>query len=353
MKILILINGLYPETIGGIEKIGSDLAANLAGEHEVLVYTKLKSALASEETRDGYRIKRFKSANDYKFKVPMGIRTIRLIGELRREHPRPDIVLSMSLGFGFTGSLFKRFFGIPFLIYVLGTDWYIARDTFLKGAAFKLGIRKCNSLMTQTKIIKKDILKYFPKCKIDVVPNGIYTHDRRAGGDKILFLGRLSAVKGIRYLIEAARILDNCPGVVIGGTGPEEKKLKRLAAGANVTFAGRVGDVQEFFMQGRIFVLPSLSEGLPQVILEAMSCGLPVIATRVGGVPDVVEHGKTGFLVDPGDPRQLAEYAGILLGDEALRREMRSNCLRAVQNYSWDIISAKIAGLMDRALRGD
>ena len=135
------------------------------------------------------------------------------------------------------------------------------------------------------------------------------------------------------------------------GSGPEEENLKRMARGLNVRFVGRVADVAEVFMQGRFFVLPSLSEGLPQVILEAMSFGLPVIATKVGGVADVIEHGKTGFLAEPRSSSEIRKYMEILLEDEGLHKTMSDNCLVEVQRYSWDNVQKSLEDVIRRSCR--
>lgn len=101
-------------------------------------------------------------------------------------------------------------------------------------------------------------------------------------------------------------------------------------------------------MEGGIFVLPSLSEGLPQAMLEAMSYGLPVIATTVGGVPDVVEHGRTGFLVEPGNSGEIRKYLERLLSDEVMRKTMSENCLTEIQNYAWPVLLKRMEGAMER-----
>lgn len=353
MRILMLINGLYPDKIGGVEKLGADLARHLAEKHELVVYTSHQDDMPAQERRENFVIKRVKSAWDFKFSIPLGVRTIHMLRHLSREEKKPDIILSMSLGYSFVSYLSKKLFRIPFLIYVLGSDWYVARDGKINGRTFRLGIEKCDTLINQSTIIKNEVLEYFPRAKVEVIPNGIDLPNKQADGDKIIYLGRLHPVKGLQHLIGAVKDIENCPQVLIAGSGPEDGKLRDLADGLNVRFLGRIPDeeIERFFLQGRIFVLPSLSEGLPQVLLEAMSYGLPVIATKVGGVPEVIEHGKTGLLVDPGNPRALREAIELLNGDEALRREMRANCLREIQKYTWSHIIKRFEDVMCRCIR--
>ncbi|MFH1754820.1 MAG: glycosyltransferase family 4 protein [Candidatus Latescibacterota bacterium] len=352
MRILMLINGLYPEKIGGVEKLGADLARHLARNHELIVYTSHQDDLPVRETRDNYLIRRVKSAWDFKFSIPLGVRTMQMLRQLSREEKKPDIILSMSLGYSFVSYLSKKLFRIPFMIYVLGSDWYVARDQKINGRTFRLGIDKCDTLINQSDIIKNEVLRYFPRATIEVIPNGIDLPDRQSQGDKIVYLGRLHPVKGLQHLIEAVRGIEGCPQLLIAGFGPEDAKLKSLADGLNIRFLGRIPDSEDLFLQGKFFVLPSVSEGLPQVLLEAMSYGLPVIATKVGGIPEFIEDGRTGLLVEPGNPLALREAITRMLGDERLYRTMKDNCREEIQKYSWTNIIKRFERVMRRCTEG-
>lgn len=348
MKILILTNYLYPDKLGGIEKLGAELSAELARDHEVVVYTSYVEGHPERETRDRVLVKRLKSADNYRLKIPFAIRTVNILRELKREDPKPDVILSMSLQYGFVCTLAGKMFGIPFMLYILGSDWYIARDKRFQGQMFRFGIRRCGTLITQSHVIERDVLERFPEATIEVIPNGLTLPDKRSKGDKIVYLGRLVEVKGVRYLIEAVKGIPDCPEVIIAGAGPEGKTLKEMAAGMNIRFVGRVLNIEDVFMESGIFVLPSLSEGLPQAMLEAMSYGIPVIATTVGGVPDVVEHGRTGFLIEPGNPGEIRKYLEMLLSDEGMRKTMSENCLSEIKNYAWPVLLKRMEGAMER-----
>ena len=350
MKILMLINGLYPEAKAGIEKVGADLAAQLAASHEVVVYAFYDKNLPTQEIRNGFLVKRQKSARDYGLKLP-GVHIMNVLWQLKSEDPKPDILLAMSLGNGFLSYLIKKLFNIPFIIYALGSDWYIARDKKILGRSFRLGIAESAVLVTQTQIIKNEVLDRLPQARIEVIPNGIVLPAERVSGDKIISLGRLHEVKGLAYLIEAIRGIDDCPELLVAGTGPEEDRLKQQGKGLNITFTGSVPETETTFLKGCMFVLPSLSEGLPQTMLEAMSYGLPVVATRVGGIPDIIEHGKTGFLVEPRDPEGLRTYIKKLIGDESLRKTMSDNCLQEIQKYSWANILHRFDQVMRKAVK--
>ena len=146
---------------------------------------------------------------------------------------------------------------------------------------------------------------------------------------QILYVGRLSAEKGVDNLLRAASILarDNRPFTLrIVGSGQEETSLRGLAADlgieSHVEWAGRVShgpDLFKEFDSATVFVLPSLSEGSPAAIAEAMARGIPVVASRVGGIPDLVKENETGLLVDAGDSRQLADAILKLMSDSEMR----------------------------------
>lgn len=146
--------------------------------------------------------------------------------------------------------------------------------------------------------------------------------------------------KGHTYLIDATvRILEEFPDlkVLLVGDGPLrtqlEKEVEALSLTHSIIFTGIRHDVREVLSFLDLFVLPSSSEGLPMAILEAMAAGRPVVATRVGGVPEAVVDGVTGFLVPPRDPAALAEAIACLLRDHDLRRVMAQAARERVAQY--------------------
>jgi glycosyltransferase involved in cell wall biosynthesis len=169
---------------------------------------------------------------------------------------------------------------------------------------------------------------------------------RRLGLGEDAFLvcaaGRLSVEKGQRYLIDAAPtlVLQNPKlQILVLGEGRERKRLEdqvvRLKMRNHVIFAGFKDDVRPWIQACDVMANPSLTEGVPNVLLEAMAFGTPVVATRVGGVPDLVQHGESGLLVPPADPSALASAIHDLYANsrEALRLA-RNAQIRVFQEYS-------------------
>jgi len=154
--------------------------------------------------------------------------------------------------------------------------------------------------------------------------------------DLILGIGRLAPEKGFDLLIEA---LVGVPDyrLVVAGDGPERARLEQLvrARGLDdrVEFAGWVEGAWTDRWCPRLVAVPSRFEGMPLVILEAMQAGIPVVATRVGGVPEVVIDGSTGLLVDPGDPAALATALRELLDDPRRCEEMGTAAERRLRDH--------------------
>jgi len=168
-----------------------------------------------------------------------------------------------------------------------------------------------------------------------------------------VFAGRLAPVKGIDTLLEAwSAVSPRFPGclLLILGEGPMrdflKEKASRLGIAGSVLFPGRVDGIERYYRASDLFVLSSKVEGLPNALLEAMATGLPVVATRVGGVPDVVRDGENGLLAVPGEPSSLARGIAALLGDETLRASLGAAAARDIRgSHSLDSIAKRYLAL--------
>lgn len=153
--------------------------------------------------------------------------------------------------------------------------------------------------------------------QIRVKPNFAHATTRRHGpGQYFIYLGRLSREKGVRFLLEAWGGLD--APLLIAGDGPERALLERSAP-SNVSFLGTVPPERgtELVREARCLILPSIwYEGAPRSIPEAYAAGVPVIASRIGGIPEFVDHGRSGFLIPPGDQSALRQAVTRLMHDE-------------------------------------
>lgn len=169
------------------------------------------------------------------------------------------------------------------------------------------------------------------------------TYQRRldsiAGSDFVLgYVGGLHSYKGLDDLAGAIDRSDREVRVAIAGDGPERDRLERRF-GNDAVFLGPVPyeQIPALYHEFDVFVLPSHTEGLPRVILEAQASGVPVIATRVGGVSEVVADGESGLLCKPGDPDGLAETIDELVGDTELQSNLGSNGRESVvSRFDWE-----------------
>ncbi len=165
----------------------------------------------------------------------------------------------------------------------------------------------------------------------------------------VTFSGRFVRRKGIDYLLQAWKKIVGEFGsarLLLLGEGPLLEEMERMAEDLGITdkvvFYGHVNNVVDFLHATDIFVLPSLQEGMPNSLLEAMACGLPVVATRIGGVVDIIDDERDGILVEPGDSGGLAEGIARLLRENALADRIARNAYDKIRTmYSLDSIAPR------------
>ena len=176
-----------------------------------------------------------------------------------------------------------------------------------------------------------------PECLVKVIPNGLTTSDFEPvttsdDAADILFVGELRDLKGVDTLIEATAILkkDQEVKVHIVGDGPDRDKFEEMSSNLglteNVTFAG-AQPAREAFANGRCIVVPSRAESFPYIVLGAAAAGVPLVATNIGGIPEITAGTETS-LIQPDSPERLAEQLGKLLNNASLA-ETRAAELRS------------------------
>lgn len=194
------------------------------------------------------------------------------------------------------------------------------------------GRRVSNLYVANSRALAEELVtnENVPADLIEVIANGVElpgeTADPARWPARGIVVANLIGYKGHADLIEALALLDAPPPMCLVGEGPERERLIRLiderGLGGVVRLAGAVPDARSVLADYQFAVLPSHAEGLPNSVLEAMAAGLPVIATAVGGVPDIVADGRTGLLVPPYAPAELATAIARLAGDPLLRQRM-------------------------------
>lgn len=178
--------------------------------------------------------------------------------------------------------------------------------------------------------------------RIKIFPNGITVPESSPSKissrpREILFVGRLEPIKGIAILLEAFRLCNQDVHLKIIGDGSQRSYLESIAKGLNVSFMGMCKeDVIKYQLRNsKALILPSLSENFPNVILEAFCEGIPVIASNVGAIPELIEDGVNGFLIPPAAPAALSGKIQVLLSNDEELNKMGVNSYRKVQSYNW------------------
>lgn len=261
----------------------------------------------------------------------------------RLRSDRIDILVLMTVIPNIWGRLLGRLAGIPIIIGTCRGD----------GSAFRqhekllwplVDHHICNATALKRQLSNR---YQIPESLITVIPNGVDTKffeppatARKAGREIILCIARLVPEKDHHTLITAFGLLaQHHPDAElwIVGDGNRRKSISEYAGQA--AFGGRIRlmpgqlDIRPLLWQGSLLVLSSLEEGLPNVVLEAMASGLPVVATDVGGLWEVVEHDRTGLLVSSRDAAALADAMSYLLRDETTREAFGQEGRRRAEGY--------------------
>lgn len=225
-----------------------------------------------------------------------------------------------------------------------------------------------NKVTVVTPTVAEELREYgMNPTAVSVVWNGVdekrfYPLRNRVLKDKyVLYTGILRARKGLFDLLDCAEqvcSVDPIVKFVICGTGPffgkVESEIQRKGLNGKVILPGHVtrDKLIELYQNATIHVVPSHYEGLPTVLLEAMACGLPVVATDIGGNREVITNGVDGFLVPPKTPKVMAETMLKLLGDDGLRESAGIAARKTIENYyTWDKIADNFERIYETALK--
>jgi len=260
---------------------------------------------------------------------------LELIRLCRRE--RPHIVHANSSKAGVLGCLAARIAGVPIRIFTVH-GWAFACYSGLLAKLYLRAERATGRLVTRIVCVSENeraLGLEARTCRSDqvvVIRNAVDVRGaartrHAARVPTLVTVGRLKAPKDLLTFVRALAHLDGPPfRALVMGDGPErdriEAELGRLGLGEVVQCLGERFDVGELLATADAFILSSRSEGLPVSILEAMAAGLPVVASSVGGVTELVVDGETGFVVPPGDATALSAALGRLVADGDLRRRM-------------------------------
>lgn len=256
-------------------------------------------------------VKKYVRESDVVFNQSLGTVGLAVIFEARRQHKKL-VCYVHSIDWELASQSIGRFRGLIRLV----VRWY-ARVLY----------NKCDLLVVPSDMIRRVLVQNGVSVPMVVIPLGVDTRKFRPGNCKkrfgfaddevvVGFVGRLGREKNLSVLYDAFNQLAGRLRLLVVGEGIEQPVVERAV------FVGRQDNVVPFYQAMDVFVLPSLTETTSLTTMEAMACGLPVIATRVGAIPEYVEDGKNGLLVEPGDVRELKEKLEVLVDNPVIRREL-------------------------------
>lgn len=374
---IFIINYEFPPLGGGAGNASYHIAKHLAKSGEtVRVLTMHFKGLNYEEETEGFTLLRVPARRkNIDRSNPLEMAAFMVSGLLHvpriLKTYKPDVSLAFfTLPSGSIAHFLKKKFNVPYVVSLRGGDvpGFFPEQLRRYHALTKPYIQRiwkdAAVVVANSGGLKALAKKTCPDMDIQMIPNGVDTEifscmdfNKQPSTDeiKIFTAGRLSKQKGMPYLIEsiaALRAQHANVSLSIAGDGPSRPLLEKLVSEKNlrqnVHFLGWVTreKLAEHYRAADIFVFPSLDEGMPNVLLEAMSCGLPVVATAVSGNEELVENGKNGFLVPPRNAPALTDALARLLHGHALRESMGKESRKKAETMGWDNIAEQYLALI-------
>ena len=286
-----------------------------------------------------------------------------------------------SLPQGFLGILAGHLLKVPCITTLHGSDVFGLRRPIFR-LPNKFAIRHADICTANSRATAQKALQMTACRNLMIIPMGVDLNDfkkstevgdlkkkLRLDGEVILSVGRLIDLKGTDYLIKALpKVLLRFPQTkaLIIGSGPQKSYLLNLAKELHikdsVVFIGQIPHSQmaKYYSLADVFVLPSITskmgetEGFGVVLLEAMACGLPVIGSDTGGIPDIIKNGETGLLFRQKESPDLANQIIRLLTDEDLRKKMVANARNLIETqFSWEIVAERFMEVYCGVIKND
>jgi len=304
---------------------------------------------------------------------------------LHRKHPFDLIHTFWLLPNGFIGAVISKLCKVPLMVALRGSDIFISKQNPVFRAMARWTLKHAAMVTSVTPAFFPDLDAFgVLKEKRRLIPNGSHPrlfpappHSQQVAlrqqlsipeGDMVVFaLGRIVLKKGFDILIQALPLVqEQVPNVtvIIGGDGTDLGRLKTLAkelgVSAHIRFPGTLprADVRAYFHIADIFTLPAIFDpkgnvdGCPNVILEAMACGKPVVASRISGIPIVVKDGETGILVEAQNIEALAAALVALLMDKPKREQLGTASRQRILNeLTWDKVIEQIKDVYQHSVK--
>ncbi len=377
---LLLLNYEYPPLGGGAGNATANMARELAAlGHDVRVVTAAYKGLPARERVDGFEIRRLPAVRRHADHCSP-LEMLSFLASACAYLPvaagawRPDACVAFfGIPCGPAAWLLRLLRGVPYVVSLRGGDvpgfqpYDLAGYHCLTAPLIRFLWRRAAAVVANSRGLADLAARSAGAVPIRMIPNGVDAARfapaeelSREGPVRLVFVGRLVRQKGLDVLLEAlARLPEEaCFEATIIGDGPLRADLAAMAArlglAAKVRFAGWVSraDMPETLRHADAFVFPSRDEGMPNAVLEAMASGLAVAATRIAGNEELVEEGRTGFLVPPDDAAALTAVVARLVADRNLCWRLgQAGREKVVREYSWRVVAEAYAALCAQAAR--
>jgi glycosyltransferase involved in cell wall biosynthesis len=376
----LLVNHEYPPVGAGAATAIEAIARNLSAlGHDVTVLTANYDSLPGCRTEEGVSVRRIKCirqrpdrSNLFEMMTFLVVAVLSLPSILRRNQPN-GLIVFFSLPSGPIGAVAKIFFGAPYLVSLRGGDvpGLVPELNLLHKLAAPLRryvLRHARALVSNSEGLRK-LSEATDPYPVRVIPNGVDAEFFRPGAARskasgsnsplrILFVGRFQQQKNLGFLLrQLGKLPSGSFELHLVGDGPEKSRLKRLAVRLRIadaiTWHGWVSraTLPAIYQSADCLVNPALYEGMPNAVLEAMACGLPVVASNVSGNEELVQDGKTGFIFKLKEPGTMLLALKELMANQKLRLDFGSAArARAVAEFSWRNVSQKYLRLLRAAV---
>ncbi len=378
MRIL-AINHEFPPLGGGGANANYYIARELARQdHEVTVITSHARGLERREVVDGVEIIRLRCLRRNLSHSTLPEATCWMLRALPSavawaRANRPDIVQAFfALPNGPVAWAAARAAGCPFVVRLGGGDVpendptrYPMIHRILMPFTRRV-VRAAQAVIVNSNGLEARAREVFPGVQLEVIPNGVDLEEfsppaqRRANGSvRLLCVARLIERKGLQHLLPALGTLRRDGyrfELRIVGDGPMRPQLERMVKEEGLAERVRIDgavpheELAEVYREADVFVLPSLAEGMPNVVLEALSSGLPVVGTRVAGMRELVREGENGWLVSAGDTEELRRALAVVLKSVVLTAEMGRASRRLAREMGWSHIARSYADIWEQIL---
>ena len=374
MKILAISHEFPPIGGGGANACYFLTKGFVEKGHEVTLITANYQGMTESEIVNGVRVIRVNSKRAHKehcsFKEMLSylLKAYPVANKLQKRENFDVCLVFFGIPSGPIGYMLKKKYKLPYVIRFGGGDVPGFQERFTKvykiiAPAIKLIWKNADALIANSQGLKDMALDFYNKKPFDVIPNGVDTEvfypsvKEESDEFKILFVSRLIERKGLQFIIpQLKKIQDSTKKsvkLIVVGDGPYRETLERIAEENHVSdmveFVGQKGkeEIVPFYQNADLFILPSSKEGMPNVVLEAMACGLPIIMTPCEGSAELIcENGYKA------ERKEFADYIIKLIGDNEMRKEMSINSNKRVKNFfSWKHIVNEYLETLDGLLK--